>query len=336
MSREIKIGIFALSAILLLIFGYQFLKGKSIFSRTQTFYIHYDNVSQLSKSDPVLLNGYQVGLVRDIYQDPEDMQKLIVVLDVQQGIKVPDQTVAELNTTSVMGGKAVVLNLKGACCKESGDYLEGKTLSMLNSMIGQDEMDGYLDIAKSFQRLADSLISKIPGKESMGATGETLEAIINNVRVTTELLNVLLAKQGPTYQTLDNLQGITGNLEGNNDQITGTLQNINKLTADLQAAELSKTIAELNATLTALQTTLGGANVALQDIAALTDALKTSKGTLGLLINDRAMYDQLDETLVHMELLLQDIRLNPKRYTRILSKKEKEYEAPEEDPGIKD
>ncbi|MBR9920958.1 MAG: MCE family protein [Bacteroidetes bacterium] len=335
MKREIQIGIFALAAILLLIFGYQFLKGKNVFTNSQTFYIRFDNVSQLRQSDPVYLNGYQVGLVQAVSQDPEDYQKLIVTLNIENDLKIPDQTVAEINTGSFMGDKFVSLKLKGNCCKESGDFLEGKTLGMISSMVPEETLDSYLQIVtSSFQKLVDTVAVKISSNETLGETGQNLEDIIANMKTTTQLVNALLARQGPTYQTMDNLSGITGNIDANQEQISGTLENVNQITADLQAAKLNETVAELNATLSDLQTTLQGANTAIADVAVLTDKLKSGEGTLGLLLNDRKMYDQLDESLVHLELLLQDIRLNPKRYTRILSKKEKDYVPPEDDPGI--
>lgn len=329
MSRETKIGIFALAAILLLIFGYQFLKGKNVFTRSQTYYIRYDNINQLSKSDPVLLNGFQIGLVQDIYQDPDNLQKIIVMLNINPDVQVPDESVAEINTTSLMGGKAIILKLKGACCKKSGDFLSGTTEGMLNSMVGEENLKSYIEMmTTSIEILADTLISKISGNASIGKSGQNLEAIIENARITTQLVNTLLASDGPTFRSMNNISGITGNLKDSNPEIQATLENVNKITADLQAAQLSNTVAELNKTLTDLQGTLAGANTAIADIAAITDAIKTSQGTLGLLINDRELHDQLDQSLVELELLLEDIRLHPKRYTRILSKKEIEYEEP--------
>ena len=149
-SNETKIGLLAIVAIALGIWGFKFLKGMNVLTASQTFYIRYDNVEQLRPSSPVFINGLQVGMVKDIFVDPEDDQTIVTVINLERRIDIPKNTVAVIVSESIMGGKAIDLEINGTCeggdCAQSGDYLTGRTKSFFESVIGNPkELDAYTE-----------------------------------------------------------------------------------------------------------------------------------------------------------------------------------------------
>lgn len=341
MRRETKIGLLAIVSLSILIWGFMFLKGKNLLSNSQIFYAEYDYVDLLLPSNPVLLNGYQIGTVIDVYQNPEDIDKLIVEMDVKNGVKLPKGTVAEINTTSVMGGKAVIIKYSGTCsgdnCHESGDFLIGRTQGMLSSMVPEEEVSNYLEIVKNgVQDLVDSLTASAGGAEGEASQSlEDIQAIIANLRSTTTRLDRTMANSsGAIESSLTDMASIIRNINEQNDRINNILANADTLTSQIAGSNLNETIAEVNLTIEQFQGTLEGVNKAVAELNLIMGKVNTSDNTLGLLVNERELYDNLNVALQNLELLLQDFRLNPKRYTRILSKKETPYEKPAEDPGI--
>ena len=115
MKRETKIGLFTLVAIFVAIFGFKFLKGQDVFGRSDTLYATYDNVDYLTPSNPVMLNGFQVGIVTEILQNPANIAQFDVFFSLNEGIHLPKNTVAVIKTTGLMGGKAIELEFTGSC-----------------------------------------------------------------------------------------------------------------------------------------------------------------------------------------------------------------------------
>ena len=342
MRRETKIGLLAIVSLSILIWGFMFLKGKNLLSNSQIFYAEYDYVDLLLPSNPVLLNGYQIGTVIDVYQNPDNIDKLVVEMDIKNGVKLPKGTVAEINTTSVMGGKAVIIKYSGTCdgdnCHQSGDFLIGKTQGMLSSMVPEEEVSNYLEIVKNgVEDLVDSLTASAGGGEGgeVSQSLEDIQAIIANLRSTTTRLDRTMANSsGAIESSLLDMADIIRNLNEQNGRINNILANADTLTAQFVSSNINETIAEANLTIEQFQGTLEGVTKAVAELNLILGKVNTSDNTLGLLVNERELYDNLNVTLQNLELLLQDFRLNPKRYTRILSKKETPYEKPAEDPGI--
>ena len=131
MSNETKVGILAVVSIAILIWGYKFLKGQNLLTTSNILYVEYEQADMLSVSSPVLINGFRVGVIADMYLKPEDMQTIITVLDIERGVNIPKSTVAELISTDITGGKGINLSFHkpctGANCAESGDTLKGTT-----------------------------------------------------------------------------------------------------------------------------------------------------------------------------------------------------------------
>lgn len=334
--RETKIGVLTFAAIALLIWGYEFLKGRNILQTSQIFISEYSNTDELKKSNPILVRGFQVGIVKDVYLNPKDLTRIIVEMDVRKDIKVPEGTIAEIQTTSMMGGRVIELLFPPNCldgsCPGAGKYLEGRTQGFLNSMVGTDNLDTYLTILETrLAQIADTLIGKISGNPELERSGKDVQSILANLNSATAKIDRLLANSSASIQSsLDNTASVTGNLKNSNEQIKATLDNLAAISTQLKDQDI---VAKLGGTVDQLQATIEQINGAVEKLAVVLDRIENNEGTLGMLVNDKALHNQIQETLTNLNLLTQDIRLNPKRYTTVLSKKSKPYEKPESDPG---
>lgn len=350
MSNESRIGLMAVIVFAIAIWGYKFLQGKNLLSTSTALYIEYDDVTELPKSAPVLKNGFQVGVVSDIYLKPDNPEKIIVAIDIDNAVKVPKNTRAVLLSLGVMSGRGIELEFSqpcsGADCAQSGDYLQGVTKGLLGSMVDPSEVPAYMDqLNEGIQNILDTLKEEMnePGSRDsgIGKIAKDMEITMANLKMMTGQINGLLAANSKSLnRMLTNMASITGNLADNNEQITTLMANASKFSGQLAESDIKGTVQTANGTLeetqkmvTDLKATLATLDQTFTQANTLLTKINAGEGTLGLLVKDEALYNNLNKTSREMELLLQDVRLHPKRYTRILSKKEKPYEVPQDDPA---
>lgn len=327
MSNETKIGILAIVAIALSLWGYKFVKGKNMFSSSNLFYVEYDAVDQLQKSNPVLINGFQVGIVSDLYLKPETADAVVVELDINNEVNIPVNTIASIVSTGMMGGKAVVLEYDKPCfdnCAESGAYLRGATKGMLSSMLGDPgDVGEYMDVVKnSVGGIIDTIKVKVGDEEGeLNKSLKDMQQIIENLKTTSRNLNYLMAASSKQLDgILTNMNGITDNIEGSNAEITSILKNADTFTSKLTQIELEKTLAEAEKALKNLSATMETADKAVADINAITTKINSGDGTLGKLIADEALYKQLSSASFQADSLLTDFRSRPYRYMPLKSR----------------
>lgn len=349
-SNETKIALLAIVAVGLAIWGFKFLKGIDLFSPSQTFYVKYENVDQLTSSSPVFIKGLQVGTVRDLYIDKKDDKTIIAVLDIQPGIDIPKDAVATIVGQSIMGGKAVDITITRPCdgddCAESGSYLQGGYKSFLQSVIGEPgQIDAYTDrLRKGLSINLDSLAKANP--ESPAASIESLDRSLRNLEVMTSRINQLLAASSAGISaTANNAAEITKGLRDSNKDISALIANLSEVSAQLKNADLTKstqkavsTLDSVTQSLTALRGTLSTTERTISRIDTLAQGLINGEGLVGKTLTDEMLYDNLVTTTRQMNLLMQDLRLNPKRYNTVKLKifgknKTKGYVNPVDDPA---
>ncbi|MDZ4710302.1 MAG: MlaD family protein [Saprospiraceae bacterium] len=348
MSKESRIALFAIFTIAILILGYKFIIGKNVLTKSQFFYVKYQNIDQLQVSNPVMINGYEIGSVNDIYLDPMDNTTPIVVLEIQKKIKVPKNSKAELMSLGLMGGKAIQLKLAGKCdtdCAQSGDSLIASSQSLLSSFVGEGEIDEYMDkIKTSASQLFDSVAGESGKKEIKQGVRNFERTLENLAQSTTQLNSLLLRNSNKLDKLITNLESIVGNIQKSNTEITNILKNVDAISAQVQKADASKTLGELNTTLEEgkkaiqkLQSTMQSADATLMSVNTLIKKANAGDGTVSKLLEDPKLYQNLSSTSKQLELLLQDVRLNPKRYINVsvFGKKQKEYQLAEDDPALK-
>jgi phospholipid/cholesterol/gamma-HCH transport system substrate-binding protein len=314
LSREIKTGIIVIGGILLFILGFSYLKSSPIFDDSKTFYVVYNHVGGLQPGTQVSINGYTVGKVNDI-RFKDSSGKLLVTFSVDKSFEFSKNSLAELYDTGIIGGKGIQIQpvFDGAPPAKDGDTLPSSTRPGLTELVQQKLTPLQLKIEGAVTN-ADSLLFHF---------NQVLdESTRQNLRETILGLKALVASFQETSNGLNQL------LAENRSRIDSTLGNISEVSANL--VKLSDTLAAsgLGQTIVQLESTLGHLN-------AVMARMESGEGTMGRLLKDDSLYTNLNEASRQLDLLLQDFRLNPKRYVNVsvFGKKQKEYTLPENDPG---
>lgn len=341
MNRETKIGALALAAIAVVVVGYNFLKGVELFSDSDTYYVVYENVDQLSVGNLVTLNGYRVGQVATIRLNEENVRALTVGIRIDEDLPIPTDAVATIKSDGLLGGRFVALEFDRACtgpdCAEDGAYLAAGSETVLAALLGDpDQIRDYTAVAQeAVGPLVDSITNRFD-TNTVGRTLRNLELTTRNLAVLTARVDRLLARSSESLAgTLANLESVTGNLADNEATISSILSNVDSTTAAFAALELESTLRTVDATLGELRGTLQSSTGTIDNLNAITTTINDGEGTLGKLVAEDDVYTRLDRTITNLDLLLQDFRLNPKRYVNVsvFGKKQREYETPEADPA---
>lgn len=312
-SNETKVGALTAIAITLLILGFNFLKGKPIFEKSFKVYTIFRSVEGLSVSNSVMINGLQVGKVYKMEETDKNLSAILVTLNLNKSINIPENSIARISG-SLLGSTTIDIDLGN-----SESYIKnGDTVSTHASLGLIDQVKNSLDpamvkINSSLQSL-DSVLKIIGGVFDPG-TQHNFQTIFANLAVSTAHLNTLLnAQSGALAKTLSNASAFTGNLSKNNDTITQILANLNTTTGKLADLQLQQTLTKLEAAMSEFSMTLNKVN--------------NNDGTLGLLLNDKKLYNNLNSTANSLNLLLQDVRIHPRRYTGGLVFGKKDKSAP--------
>lgn len=345
MSYELRIGLLAAVCIVVTVWGYKFMKGKNVFSSSNYYYAEYEQIDELATTSPVLIRGLRVGTVSEVKLS-DDMQRIIATLDIDKGIDIPKGTEALVVNTSIMGGKAVVLNVKGSCrgdeCAKKGDVLPGRVQGMFESMFGTDDVQ---EMKTGLGDLISDLSDSLTGPDANNEFAKTFKALqhslINMEGITSKVNESMSTYDRKMIAVLTNLEKITGTLAAQNGKIISTIDNLDRITSDLDEADIGKVTAE---TMTSakeaiedLDGAIASADKSFKELEKIMAEINSSQGTLGMLIHDKTLYNRFSESSRQLNLLLQDFRLNPKRYVNVsvFGKKQKEYDIPEDDPAAK-
>jgi phospholipid/cholesterol/gamma-HCH transport system substrate-binding protein len=310
-TREIKTAILVIASILLFIWGYSFLKGKDLFENYTTLYVEYDNVEGVGKSAAVTLNGLTIGKVNDI-QFSNDTGKLLVELQIKSNFPISQSSTATIYDPGLIGGKQIMIvpNLTDKQMAKSGSKLLGNTKPGLTDLVGEKLAPLQMKLDKVLLN-ADQLISGI-----------------NNVldKKGQEDLKKSLAELSETLVQFHKAsESVNGMIADNKSHINAVVSDFHKVSTNFSKISDSLSKADLGKTAKSLQSTLSKVDNMLADMNA-------GKGTLGKMVKDEALYNNLSQTSKELELLLQDVRLNPTRYVNVslFGKKNKPYTAPSE------
>ncbi len=343
-SNEAKIGILAIVTVVLSIWGYKFLKGQNLLDRTLTLSADFMDAKQINKSAPIYFRGVQVGTVKEIIFKPDNGTKATLVLNIKQNPGIPKNAVAVLFSNGVLSGMAMNLEFDKTCsgddCAQNGDYINGRTMSALESMIGKpEEFDAYISkITKGMNAVFDTLGNEIKDPDSeMGKSLRDIQATLVNLRASTAALNKLMAASAGTLTaSMKNVEGITRNLNANNDKINSLLTNLNEVTSKANTVDFSKinTATEgVSESIEELKKTLGETTKSLSELSTTFKNVNNGSGTIGQFATNDSVYHSLNQTLLQTKSLMQDMRLNPKRYINLNPfRRYKPYVVPSEDP----
>lgn len=347
MSREVKLGLLTVITLFLAIWGYKFIKGQNLFKSSATYYTTFSDVTSLSVSSDVLVNGYKVGAVTEIRLNPEDVKAMDVYFRIDGEIGIPKDAVVLMKNDGLMGGRVLSLVFDKHCqngdCAVNGSKLPNKIVGLLGSMVSTDEVNTYMDGATKSARDLIQDLGKDGNNTKIDLIIRNLEGTLANMNAMTMTFNKLMVQsQSNIAGMAANMNKITKNLADNNAVITSMLGNLNTTSQQLASADISKTINKTNgmiesstASVKKLEQTLDASTATMKQLDDLLKKMNEGTGSLGKLMNDKKLYDNLEATSKNMALLLQDLRLNPKRYVNVslIGRKDKPYTLPENDPA---
>ncbi len=335
-SNETKVAILAIAAIALGVWGYNFIRGKNMLSSSNIYYIEYDEVNQLNVSTPVVINGFEVGFVADLFLKPDDADIVIVKIDLRKEIRVPRDTRAVLKTTGFMGGQVISLEYEQPCaedqCAPSGTYLRGTYMGMLDAMVGKDNLEEYTNVLKEqVSDLLDTLNRQFLGEEANGALAEgvrDLSATLRNLRRASDKLDdILVASSEDIKSSFSNVRTLTDTLGSSQAKIARIIDNTENISSQLAAADLKGTLEDIKTAVESLKRTLDSADRAVDGIAGVAQQLDQGEGTLGMLLKDDELYHRLDRISLEADSLLIDFQERPYRYVPFKSRKKvKKYD----------
>jgi phospholipid/cholesterol/gamma-HCH transport system substrate-binding protein len=293
-TKEIGVGILVILGTLMSIFSYNYLKGINLFEKTRTFKVIYTKVDGLSPSNPVTLNGYKIGKVQKINFNSNDTKELIVDIVIENDVKFSKTSKAELYETGLIGGKAIAIvpDYDNNAIAESGDYLIGSVKPGLTDLVNQIMPQIQLQL-EAVMKKAGIVLSNIntlfdeETKKSLKSSIDQFESLTNSLSETSRNVNDFIKDNSPN--------------------LTTTIDNLNATSLKMKDMSNSMSEVDLNLILTNLDSTISNLN-------NITNKLNQGEGTIGKLIYDDGLFKNLDNATKNLEELIEDIKLNPKRY----------------------
>jgi phospholipid/cholesterol/gamma-HCH transport system substrate-binding protein len=310
-KKEVKVGIVVLVAIGVFIYGFNFLRGNNLFNPQRKLYATYAKVDGLLEANPLLLNGYKVGQVNKIeLREKNGKYEVLVTFFLSSDVEIPDSSIARIVSSDLLGSKAVNLVFSNKkTFVENGGYLKGESEEGL-----QQAVDKRI---APLQKKAEALISSIDSvmqvvtqvmnadvRRNLITSFESIKNTITTLEHTTYKVDTLLSSQQYAIANIiQKVNSITNNIEQNNAQLTNVIHNFSDISDSLAKADVKKTIEETNRS-------LAQANELLAQI-------NSGQGSIGKMIKNDSLYNNLNKSAEDLDKLVKDLRINPERYVHI-------------------
>lgn len=305
-SREAKIGLFATICIAAMFWGINFLKGKNIFSPNHIYFAIFEQVDGLENTNPVLINGFKVGLVKSIKFEEGNTGRFLVTLLVGKKYSIPDQTIAKMISAGLFGGKAIKLEvIKSNSFFSPGDTLPAQIETGLIDQLGHQiapvkkkAEDLMVEFEKTLKVM--SSVFNEENREQLSQSFVNLNKALYSINQTAAELDTTLSPNGTLRKMFINFESISTNLKNSNKDITNIVKNF---------STISDTIAKIKIASTMLQV-----DSAMRQFNRIVTQINSGKGTLGNLVHNDTLYYNLEHASKSLDLLLRDFKENPKRY----------------------
>ena len=294
-TKEIKIGFLAIIGIMMSVFSYNYLKGINLFDKSRKFTISYEKVDGLSISNPVTMNGFKIGKVQKINFNPNNTRELLVDILIDNDVVFPKTSVAELYETGLIGGKAIAI---------IPDYKNDSTIAF-----DGDQLKGI--IKPGLTELVNQILPQVQLQ---------IEAVMKNAEIVFKNINTLFDEdtKQELRSSIEDFSNLTKSLSETSNEIssliTNNSDNISFAISDFKKASnniksisesiSSKEVSEISSNL----------NTLVNNLNSISKSLKDSEGTVGRLINDKSIYNNLENATEKLNILIEDIKLNPDRY----------------------
>ena len=294
-TKEIKVGFLAVLGIMMSVFSYNYLKGINLFDKNRKFIVKYEKVDGLSVSNPVTMNGFKIGKVQKINFNSKNTRELLVDIIIDNDVIFPKTSLAELYETGLIGGKAIAIipdYKNDSTIATDGDYLKGVIKPGLTELVNQILPQVQLQI-EAVMKNAEIVLQNIntlfddETKKELKSSIEDFSNLTSSLSETSDEISKLIA---------DNSENLTNSLS----DFRSASNNIKSITDSLNSDDIKSITINLNSL--------------VNNLNSITTSLKNSEGTAGKLINDKSIYDNLENATNQLNRLIEDIKLNPNRY----------------------
>ncbi len=321
--KSVKVGVLSLLTIFLLYFGINFLKGINVMNNGRVFYAYYDNVSGLTEGNSVTVKGYKIGTITKINFDLEKENLLKVTLHLENGINIPLNTIAKIMSTDLMGTKGISLSLGDTSVMSvSGSELASSIESSLQDEVNaqilplKNKTEQLIGSIDSVMTVITSVLNK-DARESLTKSLVSLDRTFSTLSETMLVVDKMVNENEKNISTImTNFTSISSNLNASNEEIKNIISNFSSISDSLAKADILST---------------------LSSIDKITSKINNSEGSLGQLVNDKELYNNLKDASQELDELIADMKLHPERYLTfsILSTSKPYIEPKKEDDGIK-
>jgi phospholipid/cholesterol/gamma-HCH transport system substrate-binding protein len=301
-SNETKIGALTSISIVLLILGYNFLKGKDLFSHSKKIYAVFKNVDGLELSNTVSIKGLNVGNVYAIKATDKNIDGILVTISMKQDVNIPNNSVAYISSGLINSSNIIIQKGDASEYIQDEDTLKTKEKGSILSEV-QGSLTPVLKTLSNTLGSLDSLIQAVGAMFNPDVKNNITTIFANLARSSASLQIMLNERTSSLAHTIIHLDSFTNNLASNNQRITGTLDNLEKTTSKLANAKIDET--------------LQSAQEAMNSLKDAINKINSTNGTMGLLLNDKKLYQNLENTSRSLNILLDDFRMHPKRYVNI-------------------
>lgn len=300
-TKEVKIGIYFVVILITLVWGVNFLKGLDVFGKVNKFYAVYNDVEGLKTTSPVSIKGMKIGSVSKIRLD-DDNGRFMVELQIESKYEVPDNSVAYIYSSDIMGSKAIKIKVGNSdVMLGDGDRINSDVENDMLTLLMAD-LPTMKESLKTIIREVDTTfrqINKLLSDDNIDNLSSGLASLRSALQSAAQLTATLDRSKAAFVSTLDNLDAFIAALRGNTPKIDGIVNSLSDFGDSLKTVSLS------------------GLNSALAEINTLVSRINAGSGNVGKLLNDGELYRHLTQTLKELDLLLADIKANPKKYINI-------------------
>jgi phospholipid/cholesterol/gamma-HCH transport system substrate-binding protein len=301
-NNETKIGALAAVSITLLILGFNFLKGKNLLEKRSKIYAVFKKVQGIEVSNSVQINGYQIGTIADMQASDKDLNGIVLTINLTKDVHIPKTSIAYIKSGLIASSSIEIEKGSGTDYIGDGDTINTVQRPDIFNQV-QSRLDPTIGVLNKTLYSLDSLIVVV-GSLFDPKTKNNFASLLTNITASSASLQSLLnAQTGALAQSLNNVKEFTGNLAKNNEHLTKTLENAETVSAKLANAKIEET-------LTSVQSTMN-------ELKGVVSKINNGSGSLGLLINDKKMYQNLENSTRSLNILLDDLRAHPKRYLSI-------------------
>lgn len=310
LTKEVKVGVVTVIAIACFLYGFNFLKGKNLFSSQRKFYAVYYDIDGLVEANPLMINGYRVGMIGEIKLAHDTTSRVIVTLVMDDEVQIPKNSIAKVISSDILGSKAVRIILgPGTVYAEDGDTLESAQEDNLKQ--------GVSKVIAPLQKKAEGLIASIDSvmvvvqqvfnesaRANLAKSFESIKGAITSLETTAFRLDTLvITEKYKISSILTKINVLATTLANNSDKLGNVINNFSNISDSLAKSNLTSAI--------------NNADLALSQASNILTKIEKGEGTMGMLINNDSLYRKLDQSSADLDRLLKDLRINPERYVHI-------------------